>query len=138
MPDDPTAPADRCEQPPDPESAPAVDALVREIIGRVADRWTMLILEALHDHGTLRFTEVGRVVGGISQKMLTQTLRATEADGLVVRTVPPRRPAAGRLPPDVPWRVARGRLLWRLAVGRGPLRRDHGRPPGSVGRVAAP
>ncbi|RDE07466.1 transcriptional regulator [Sphingomonas aracearum] len=54
----------------------------------------MLILEALADHGTLRFTEVGRQVPGISQKMLTQTLRQMERDGLVMRTVhavvPPR------------------------------------------------
>jgi len=63
--------------------------LVRDIIGQVADKWTMLILEALEEHGTLRFTQVGRHVGGISQKMLTQTLRQMECDGLVTRTVHP-------------------------------------------------
>lgn len=68
---------------------PAVEALVRDIIGKVADKWTMLILEALEEHGTLRFTQLGRIVGGISQKMLTQTVRRMEEDGLVTRTVHP-------------------------------------------------
>ena len=73
---------------------PELDALVREIIGRVADKWTMLSLEALEEHGRLRFTQIGKMIGGVSQKMLTKTLRQMEADGLVVRTVfpviPPR------------------------------------------------
>jgi DNA-binding HxlR family transcriptional regulator len=68
---------------------PAIEALVRGIIGQVADKWTMLILEVLEEQGTLRFTEVGRHVGGISQKMLTKTLRDMERDGLVSRTVHP-------------------------------------------------
>lgn len=70
---------------PDPE----LDSLVREIIGRVADKWTMLALEALEEHGRLRFTRLGEVIGGVSQKMLTKTLRQMEADGLVSRTVYP-------------------------------------------------
>jgi DNA-binding HxlR family transcriptional regulator len=68
---------------------PELDALVREIIGRVADKWTMLALEVLEDHGTVRFTRLGELIGGISQKMLTKTLRQMEADGLLVRTVYP-------------------------------------------------
>lgn len=72
-----------------PESDPRVDALVTDVIGRVADKWTMLILEVLADHGELRFTQIGRQVPGISQKMLTQTLRQMERDGLVRRTVHP-------------------------------------------------
>lgn len=68
---------------------PAVEALVQDIIGKVADRWTMLVLEALEEHGTLRFTQLGRIVSGISQKMLTQTVRRMEEDGLVTRTVHP-------------------------------------------------
>jgi DNA-binding HxlR family transcriptional regulator len=68
---------------------PALEALVYDIIGKVADKWTMLILEALHEHGTLRFTQLGKVVGRISQKMLTQTVRQMEQDGLVRRTVHP-------------------------------------------------
>lgn len=73
-----------------PARAPEeVDALVHDIIGKVADKWTMLVLEALHEHGTLRFTQLGRTVGRISQKMLTQTVRRMEEDGLVCRTVHP-------------------------------------------------
>jgi DNA-binding HxlR family transcriptional regulator len=72
-----------------PSVAPAVESLVRQVIAQVADKWTMLVLEALEEHGTLRFTEVGRAVGGISQKMLTKTLREMERDGLVIRTVHP-------------------------------------------------
>jgi DNA-binding HxlR family transcriptional regulator len=68
---------------------PAIEALVRNVIGQVADKWTMLILEALFEKGTLRFTEVGRAIGDISQKMLTKTLRQMEADGLIERTVHP-------------------------------------------------
>ena len=44
-----------------------IEALVSDIIGQVADRWTMLILEALHDHGTMRFTRLGEAVRRISQ-----------------------------------------------------------------------
>ena len=66
-----------------------LDALVREIIGRVADKWTMLALETLEEHGRLRFTRLGDLIGGVSQKMLTKTVRQMEADGLVVRTVYP-------------------------------------------------
>jgi DNA-binding HxlR family transcriptional regulator len=73
---------------------PELETLVREIIGRVADKWTMLALEVLAEHGRLRFTRVGELIGGVSQKMLTKTLRQMEADGLVVRTafpvIPPR------------------------------------------------
>lgn len=71
------------------QSSPEVDALVREIIERVADKWTMLVLEALEEHGTVRFTRLGQLVGGVSQKMLTKTLRQMESDGLIVRTVHP-------------------------------------------------
>ena len=68
---------------------PRVERLVNELIGRVADKWTMLILELLEEKGTLRFTQIGRQVEGISQKMLTQTLRQMERDGLLTRTVHP-------------------------------------------------
>lgn len=75
----------------DPEAPvdPRVEALVTELIGRVADKWTLLVLEELEERGVLRFTELARLVPGISQKMLTQTLRAMERDGLVRRTVHP-------------------------------------------------
>lgn len=78
---------------------PRVEALVNDVIGRVADKWTMLVLEVLAEHGEQRFTRVGDLVGGISQKMLTQTLRAMERDGLVIRTVHPV------IPPKVEYRL---------------------------------
>lgn len=65
-----------------------LEALVREIIGRVADKWTMLVLETLEEHGCLRFTRLGDLQG-VSQKMLTKTVRQMEADGLVIRTIYP-------------------------------------------------
>ena len=68
---------------------PQVEALVKELIGRVADRWTMLVLEVLAERGTLRFGRLREAVGAVSQKMLTQTLRAMERDGLVTRTIHP-------------------------------------------------
>lgn len=78
---------------------PRIERLVNDLIGRIADKWTMLILEVLEQQGTLRFTEVGRAVEGISQKMLTQTLRQMERDGLVQRTVHPV------VPPKVEYRL---------------------------------
>ncbi|PZQ96856.1 MAG: transcriptional regulator [Cereibacter sphaeroides] len=75
--------------PPLDQIDPRINELVNELIGRVADKWTMLILEVLAENGRMRFTRVGEAVGGISQKMLTQTLRQMERDGLVTRTVHP-------------------------------------------------
>lgn len=76
------------------EADPRIERLVNDLIGRIADKWTMIILEILAEHGALRFTQIGRKADGISQKMLTQTLRAMERDGLLIRTVyaevPPR------------------------------------------------
>jgi DNA-binding HxlR family transcriptional regulator len=74
---------------PPEEVDPKIEALVREIIERVADKWTMLVLEVLEEHGTVRFTRLGELVGGISQKMLTKTVRQMESDGLVIRTIHP-------------------------------------------------
>jgi len=72
-----------------PKSDDKVDALVREIIERVADKWTMVVLDVLADNGTVRFTKLGKLAGGVSQKMLTKTVRQMEKDGLVKRTVHP-------------------------------------------------
>ena len=58
----------------------------RQTLDRIGDRWTVLIVGALAD-GPMRFTELARRIEGISQKMLTQTLRGLERDGLVSRTV---------------------------------------------------
>ncbi|MGW7351062.1 winged helix-turn-helix transcriptional regulator [Streptomyces sp. NPDC054784] len=67
------------------------DCPTRHILDRIGDRWTVLIVGALWD-GTARFSELRRRVEGVSQKMLTQTLRALERDGLVQRTVHPEVP----------------------------------------------
>jgi DNA-binding HxlR family transcriptional regulator len=74
--------------PPD-DLDPRIEALVNDLIGRVADKWTMLILEVLAENGELRFTRLSEMVEGISQKMLTQTVRQMERDGLLTRTVHP-------------------------------------------------
>jgi DNA-binding HxlR family transcriptional regulator len=63
----------------------------REILSRIADKWSMLVILALSD-GTLRFSELRRRVGGITQKMLTQTVRGLERDGLLTREVFPTVP----------------------------------------------
>src|SRR5664279_4143726 len=68
------------QTPPD-EIDPKIEALVNDLIGRVADKWTMLVLEVLAEKGELRFTRLGELVEGVSQKMLTQTLRQMERDG---------------------------------------------------------
>ncbi|RYD46924.1 MAG: transcriptional regulator [Sphingomonadales bacterium] len=80
-------------------SDPKIDTLVDETIARVADKWTLLLIEALEEAGARRFSELGRAVPGISQKMLTQTLRAMEREGLVTRTIYPE------VPPRVEYRL---------------------------------
>ena len=87
------------ESPAYSEIDPKVEAMVHELIGRVADKWTLLIVEELEENGELRFTQLSRKIPGISQKMLTQTLRQMERDGLVHRTVHPV------VPPKVEYRL---------------------------------
>jgi DNA-binding HxlR family transcriptional regulator len=66
---------------------------IRGILDRIGDKWTLLVVATL-DGGRLRFTELQQRIPGISQRMLTRTLRHLERDGLVERTVyaevPPR------------------------------------------------
>lgn len=64
------------------------DCQVRQILDRVADKWSLLVI-ALLDSRRLRFTELRREIDGVSQRMLTVTLRQLERDGLVKRTVHP-------------------------------------------------
>ncbi|MGN9819052.1 winged helix-turn-helix transcriptional regulator [Streptomyces sp. SD11] len=64
------------------------DCQVRQILDRVADKWSLLVI-ALLESRRLRFTELRREIDGISQRMLTVTLRQLERDGLVKRTVHP-------------------------------------------------
>ena len=65
----------------------------RQVLDRIADKWTVLTIRRL-SHGTLRFAQLRRSIDGISQKMLTNTLRGLERDGIVTRriyaSVPPR------------------------------------------------
>lgn len=67
---------------------------IRDVLERMGDRWSMLVLFTLGDHGTLRFSALKNEIGDVSQRMLSQTLRRLEQDGLVSRhahaTVPPR------------------------------------------------
>lgn len=67
---------------------PRNDCTVRQILDRVADKWSLLVI-ALLDTRSLRFMELRRSIDGISQRMLTSTLRQLERDGLVRRTVYP-------------------------------------------------
>lgn len=64
---------------------------VSEILSRVGDKWTVLVVMTLKA-APLRFNDIKRAVGGISQQMLTRTLRILERDGLVSRTVYPTVP----------------------------------------------
>lgn len=77
---------------------PATDALVRELLGRIADKWTLVVIDAL-GRDVLRFSRLRERVGGISQKMLTQVLRQLERDGLATRQVYPV------VPPKVEYRL---------------------------------
>jgi DNA-binding HxlR family transcriptional regulator len=63
----------------------------RQVLDRISDKWVTLILVALAG-GTLRYSDLCRIIAGVSQKMLTQTLRALERDGLVSRTMTPGVP----------------------------------------------
>jgi DNA-binding HxlR family transcriptional regulator len=77
-----------------PDAASKKEALVREILERVADKWTLLVIDALDGKSEVRFSRLRERIGGVSQKMLTKTLRQLERDGLVTRRVhaevPPR------------------------------------------------
>ena len=70
----------------------------RQVINRIGDKWTLLVLTALSEE-TFRFSQLRNRVQGITQKMLTQTLRGLERDGLVQRTVFPV------IPPHVEYRL---------------------------------
>jgi len=68
--------------------------LAREMIDRIADKWTLLVISTLGECDNLRFTQLRNRIEGVSQKMLTQTLRQLERDGLIFRhvyaVVPPK------------------------------------------------
>lgn len=65
--------------------------VVVEMLSRIGDKWTVMVVGALSE-GTMRYTELQRSIEGISQRMLTLTLKGLEEDGLVLRTVHPTIP----------------------------------------------
>lgn len=65
---------------------------IRDILARLGDKWSLLVLVTLNANGTMRFSDIHRSIGDVSQRMLTVTLRSLEADGLLSRTVYPEVP----------------------------------------------
>jgi DNA-binding HxlR family transcriptional regulator len=92
---------------------------VSGVLARVGDKWSVLIIVMLGD-GPRRFNEIKRAVGGISQRMLTLTLRGLERDGLVTRTIFPT------IPPRVDYELTKlGRSLWRAVEPLGLWAQGH-------------
>nr|WP_028313050.1 helix-turn-helix domain-containing protein [Derxia gummosa] len=110
----------------------------REVLQHMTSRWGVLVLVALLTHGVQRFSELRRRIGGVSEKMLAQTLQGLEADGIVERSdhgvVPPRvdyrltplgMEAAERVAGLADWIETN---LWRVMAQR--REREDGRPAG--------
>lgn len=92
---------------------------VSSVLARVGDKWSVLIIVLLGD-GPKRFNEIKRMVGGISQRMLTLTLRGLERDGLVTRTIFPT------IPPRVDYELTKlGRSLWKAVEPLGAWAQGH-------------
>ena len=58
---------------------------IRDVLSRLGDKWSMLVLITLHTNGTMRFSDIHKTIADVSQRMLTVTLRTLESDGLVKR-----------------------------------------------------
>lgn len=102
--------------PPDPYSS---DCPTRQVLDRIGDKWTTLIIGLLGDE-TKRFSEIQRGIRGISHKMLTQTLRNLERDGLVTRTI------YAEVPPRVEYRLtALGKTLCGVIIAIIQWSEDH-------------
>ena len=92
---------------------------VASILARVGDKWSVFVIMMLGD-GPRRFNEIKRMVGGISQRMLTLTLRGLERDGLITRTVFPT------IPPRVDYELTDlGRGLWQPVEALGKWASEH-------------
>ncbi|MBU1305231.1 MAG: helix-turn-helix transcriptional regulator [Alphaproteobacteria bacterium] len=63
-----------------------------DVLNRIGDKWSVMVVGILGNQGTLRFNELKRMINGVSQRMLTLTLRNLERDGLVTRTIYPEVP----------------------------------------------
>jgi DNA-binding HxlR family transcriptional regulator len=99
------------KRPAELEHTPA-NCHAREMLVRVGDKWSVYVINVLGTAGTLRFNELRGQVDGISQRMLTVTLRGMERDGLVKRTVYPE------VPPRVEYQLTRlGGTLRQLVRG---------------------
>jgi DNA-binding HxlR family transcriptional regulator len=82
------------------------------MLARVGDKWTLLVIEELGSGGEMRFTQLRDRIGGVSQKMLTKTLRDLERDGLVTRRVHPV------VPPRVDYKLTKlGEALGEAVCG---------------------
>ena len=77
-----------------PDLLPKKEAFVRDMLERIADKWTLLVINALEGEKEMQFTRLQERIGGVSQKMLTRTLRQLERDGLVSRRSMRRCPHA--------------------------------------------
>jgi DNA-binding HxlR family transcriptional regulator len=137
------------KRPAEVEHTPA-NCHAREILARVGDKWSVYVIHVLGDAHTLRFNELRSRVDGISQRMLTVTLRGLERDGMVARTVYPE------VPPRVEYRLTslgatlrqlvRGLVAWSAShlaevdAARTAYDARHGRPAKSTpgGRHAPP
>src|SRR5229473_2712270 len=92
---------------------------VSDVLARIGDKWSVLVVSRL-GAGSMRFNELRRSIGGISQRMLTLTLRGLERDGLVTRTVFPT------IPPRVDYELTDlGRGLWQPVEALGKWASDH-------------
>ena len=79
---------------------------IRNVLDHIGDKWSMLVLSILNEEGTLRFNQLHKTIGTVSQKMLSTTLKRLESDGLLVREVFPE------IPPRVEYQLTeRGKSL---------------------------
>ncbi|HEU5073212.1 MAG TPA: helix-turn-helix domain-containing protein [Polyangiaceae bacterium] len=94
------------------DAAAQKEMLVRQMLERIGDKWTLLVIEELGSGGEQRFTELRHRIGNVSQKMLTKTLRDLERDGLVTRRVHPV------VPPRVDYKLTKlGEALGEAVCG---------------------
>jgi DNA-binding HxlR family transcriptional regulator len=92
---------------------------VASVLARVGDKWSVLVIMLLGERPR-RFNELKRMIGGISQRMLTLTLRGLERDGLITRTVYPT------IPPRVDYELTDlGRGLWKPVEALGKWAHEH-------------
>ena len=66
---------------------PTGNCPVRDVLSRLGDKWSMLVLITLSANGTMRFSDIHKTIADVSQRMLTVTLRTLESDGLIERKV---------------------------------------------------